>query len=165
MTHQDSINVRQVKPQQELVFDFDTLIKDTAKLRNLVMYETKMLREMKVEAVKEIHEEKLNLIRRLELQKKIIARDPSVLTSRTPEDIERLRQLSDGMESILKANFVEVLKAKEVNQRVLKAVGKATHQNQCQTVGYSNRGTSKPSIMGYDQNRFNAPAMSLNQTV
>ena len=165
---QDTVEVKplgQRSSSQDMLLDFDELVKDTAKLRNLIIHETRLLREMRINEVKEIHEEKLRLIRKLELQKQLVARDPSLLKSRKPEDVEALQKLSEGMDKVMKDNFLEALKAKEVNQRVLNAVGKATHQHQCKTVGYNQNGTSNPSVMGYSENRFNAPSITLNQMI
>jgi len=159
----DRVDVEKANERKESSFiDLDDITNDAIKLRELLTKETELLRKMKVKEVGEMHEEKLRLIRRLEINKQLLTKDPSILDGKTDESIKRFRDASDGMDQIVMDNFHEVLKAKEVNQRVIEVVFNKVVYNQTESLGYGRQGTRGVAISGKE---VASPSIAINKSI
>lgn len=139
------------------------LVDDTLALKNLLVRETAALRSMDIATVKALHEEKLRLVRKLELQKDLLGRDPSLMQGVDAIQKQRMFEASTGMDKAMKENFYETLKAREVNNCVVRAISREVRKYEQRATGYNQRGLAsrKAGYGGYD----NGPAVALNQMI
>ncbi len=129
-----------------------TLMKDMVNLKDLLEIETELLKTMNISKVKDIHQKKLDLIRKIEIQKELIKRDKAILNSISPTERQYMEHLNRNMDIALKDNFYEALKAKEVNHRIIEVIsqevarqtniGSGYGQNGCGNMGRNNGGSS-----------------------
>lgn len=122
------------------------IIADMIALRNTLQSETRHLKTMNMKAVREMHDYKLKLIRRVEIQKELISRDPAILTGRSEVTTDEMRLIEVQLQEALKENFHEVLKAKEVNRRVVEAISRAVNTHSRRASGYNQQGAA-PEVM------------------
>ena len=101
------------------------IIRSTEALKDLLREETSHLKAMNLKGVHALREEKNRLIRKIELQKEFARQHPDLVVDRSEQRMTVLQILSHDLESVMRENFSEVLKAKEINQRVIEAVSAA----------------------------------------
>lgn len=142
---QDSNNTTKTSADTDGIHVLD-LIADMISLRNTLDAETRHLKQMNMKAVREMHDYKMKLIRRVEIQKELIQRDPAILIGRSEVSRAELKTIEGQLEISLKENFNEVLKAKEVNRRVVEAIARAVNQHRRSATGYTNNGASADSV-------------------
>lgn len=146
--------------KRKIEINLEDVAKDARKLKLLLAKETELLKKMKVKEVGSLHEEKMNLVRKLEIHKELIARDPSVLKGKTSEAVNDFKEVSDGMDEVVRQNFNEVLKAKEVNQKVVEAVFYTVVSQENDSFGYNKKGTN-----GASGKKTSSPAITINRSV
>lgn len=137
------------------------LVSDIKQLGLLLAMETDYLRDMQVENVKAIQDEKLRLVRKLELQKKLIAYNPGVLIDRTAQGVEELKQAQNLLNGLMAENMRELYKAREVNRLVVDAIVETVEEHLQHNHGYNARGFSD-SATGRTQDM---PALTLSEMI
>lgn len=142
----------------------EELVNDTLLLKELLIRETAALRSMDIATVRLLHDDKLRLIRKLELQKELLARDPWLMQGVDAIQQKRLKDAGHGMERVMKENFHEVLKAREVNACVVRAVSSEAKKYEQRATGYNRRGLQSARQPGYG-NYDSAPSVALNQMI
>jgi len=142
------------------------IISDIKRLKTILSEESKNMKNMNIEAVREVHEEKMKLIRKLELQKELVKKQPQILGKGSSQDIIDFAEASEGMEEALKENYIEALKAKEINQRIVEAVSKAVSDNRKKSLGYGKQGYGATGIVNRTENLAKqAQSIAINQMI
>ncbi len=142
------------------------VIADVVRLKEILREETAHMRSFNMKPVREVHEEKMQLIKKLELQKKLIKHNPALLGDKTPQEVENFKVITADMEDLLMSNYLEALKAKEVNERVVQIVSKAVMRESQESAGYSSNGYAKSTVVsrGGDVSSQNN-SLAINQTI
>lgn len=147
---QDTINIREdrlgntageVVDTTNQKVSFDNVVADLARLKQVVVQETMLLKRQKLKEVRELHDEKLRLIRRLEISKQILRQHPEYFTGQRETHREAIRGMFNEMDGVLAENLKEVAKARFVNEQVVQAVVRAVKMHDGQVSGYNNYGT------------------------
>ncbi len=160
---EDKIEVeRNDERNTDVSIELDDVTNDALRLRELLVRETDLLKRMKIKEVGDMHEEKLNLIRRLEIRKQLLERDPSALDGKSDEGIKRFKDASEGIDEIIRENFHEVLKAKEINQRVVEVVFNKVMESQAESLGYGKGGDKGISLSGKD---MPSPSIAVDKSI
>lgn len=94
----------------------------TARLAQVLAEEADLLADMRVAAIEKLQREKMLLAGALEKQKKLFERFPHRRHQIDEEERERLEQIIDIFESIMKENYRRLLIAREVNRKVVEAI-------------------------------------------
>ncbi len=152
---------REMLANKNATIGLPDLIGDIKQLGLLLAMETDYLRDMQIENVKTVQDEKLRLVRKLELQKKLIAYNPGVLIDRTMRGIEELKQAQHALNAIMVENRQELLKAREINKLVVDAIVEAVEDHLRQTKGY-NAGGHADTAIGRPQDM---PALTLSEMI
>ena len=161
----DTVTINHPAPSRNIApWTFEELLADTATLKALLVEETRALRTMNVQAVQAFHETKLRLIRKLEIQKELVARNPAMLEGLTENQKHRLREIGNGMDQVMKENFHEVLKVREVNQCVVRAISREVRKYENRATGYTRQGIAANGIHNYD-GKASGPSVALNQMI
>ncbi len=154
------------RSNEQVELSFSEMILDMNSLKILLEKETMYLKKMEIEDVKNMHDEKNRLIRKLEIQKTLIKRDPSLLKGWNENGIIALKSLSDSLSNIMVENYREVMKAKEVNQWVLEAIVNSVSKYEAKSGGYGINGMGNSGVLGNARNKHcSATSIALNQTI
>jgi len=166
---EDKLDISNFSPKEGVTdadiaakISFEGVVGDIANLATMLIEETELLKDMKVKEVGERYEEKMKLIRRLEIQNNFISKNPAVIQDKKPEDIEDFIRVGGMIDQIVRENFNEVLKAKEVNQRVVEAVSQELAKHEVRATGYKNDGTEGN---GVTRKGKEAPFVAVNETI
>lgn len=124
----------------------------TARLAQVLAEEADLLADMRVAAIEKLQREKMLLAGALEKQKKLFDRFPHKLHEIGYEERERLEQIVEIFESIMKENYRRLLVAREVNRKVVEAIADVVSDAQARGL-YDKHGMS------------GAPADSLSVTI
>jgi len=167
MMPSDNIDIKAALPERnasnvDMSLNFSGIVNDVKKLREILLKENELLKKMKVKEIGEIHEEKVRLIRRLEISKQLVRKNPSLMNERRDEEINEFIEISADLDQIVGENYREVLKAKEVNKRVVEAIFHAVVDNQGNTLGYNKQGFSGAAAQM--NNRY-TPAITIDKAV
>lgn len=156
-----------LKPSgKNMSLSFAEIISDIKRLKKILREESINMQKMNIEAVREGHDEKMKLIRKLELQKELVKKQPDILGKSSNQDVIDFAEASNGMEEALKENYNEALKAKEVNQRVIEAVSVAVADRKKKSFGYSKQGYSANSVVNKDESLSkHAQSIAINQMI
>ena len=111
----------------------------TARLAQVLAEEADLLADMRVSAIEGLQREKNLLAGALAKQKKLFDRFPHKLEEIGYEERERLEQIIEIFDSIMKENYRRLLIAKEVNRKVVEAIADAVSEAHAQAL-YNNKG-------------------------
>lgn len=128
-TSADSVNVENV-------------IVLTARLAQVLAEEADLLANMKISAIEGLQREKMLLAGALEKQKKLFDRFPSKLHDMDYEERERLEQIIEIFDSIMRENYRRLLVAREVNRKVVEAIAEVINEASSQA-SYNKKGLSE----------------------
>ncbi len=106
----------------------NNIIALTARLAQVLAEEADQLEAMNIKKVGELQKEKLLLTGALEREKKLLERHPDSLHTMSEEDKQDLRAVLDIFNAIMAENYRRLLVAKEVNARVVDAIGDAVNE-------------------------------------
>lgn len=151
--------------QQTRAISFKDVVADVVRLKEILREETANMRDFNMEPVREIHEEKMQLIKKLEIQKQLFARSPELLSDKTEAEVENFKLIMSDMQELLEANYQEALKAKIVNDRVIGIVTKAVDQHRTRNAVYSQSGYRNNSVLGRSPQADAGSAVIVNQTI
>lgn len=161
---QDQVDIRAVAagaaPLRRQV-SLAEMVQDVRELKELLARETGLLRAMRMAEVKALHDEKLRLVRRLEIQRQLIESDPSLLVRDAAVSAAEFRAMQTELSALLRENYREVVKAREVNHRVAQVIAGALTQHSVRAVGYDKRGIGKAP----GEFHGTAAALTFNQMV
>lgn len=150
-----------VHSSKPLSVDLAELFNDMRELRELMMKETKALKERNYEAVRLMHDEKLRLVRRIEIQQEMAKRNPKAASTDPAIKISDIALMQTKMMEAARANYREVMKKREINQRVIGIIADHVNNN-ANAQGYGNNG-SAPVTEG--KRYESSPAMALNEVI
>ncbi|MBY0356051.1 MAG: hypothetical protein K2Q12_10055 [Rickettsiales bacterium] len=119
----------------------ETIIVLTARLAQVLAEEADMLADMRIATIDALQREKLLLAGALAKQKKLFERFPHKLHDIDEEERERLEQIIEIFESVMKENYRRLLIAREVNRKVVEAIAEAVNEASAQAL-YNNKGMS-----------------------
>lgn len=169
---QDSVKIdyKENRASGEVSFDIADLIHSADLLRKLLIKETALFRDMEIKEANKLFKEKTDLIDMLETQKGIIASNPDIVELLTKEEITALKKTDKELDKVMKENFHEILKAKEINQRVVEAVSRALSKHERRASWYDKNGVSDDSIAGHGEGLMvraggDTPAITLNEMI
>lgn len=97
----------------------------TARLAQLLAEEVDLLGEMKIKKIEALQKEKLFLTSALEAHKKMLTRNPQLIDTIPSQDRRDLEGVVTVFEDILQENHRRLLRAKEVNMKIVQAVTEA----------------------------------------
>ncbi len=161
----DQIEITQSgsESRNDTVVDMASIVNDMLALKMLLENETEWLKAMQVDKVAEVHDEKIRLIRRLEIQKDLVSRDPSLISQINAEERHYLKELQSEIDNVVHSNFIEVFKAREINRRVVETISQAVCEHEKRASGYDGGGAA------YDGSGKSASdeayAVTLSQTI
>ncbi len=162
---QDTVEIRQaqqVEKQPARHVSLNEVVADVQALTTLLGQESRALKAMDIETVKNLHEEKLRLIKKIELQKRIIKLRPNLLDRDMEVDESLMLSIDKKLQQVARQNFNEVLAAKEVNKQVMDALSKAAAQYEHRASYYNNKGAGAGSRASL---RKNGVSVALNEQV
>jgi tRNA/tmRNA/rRNA uracil-C5-methylase (TrmA/RlmC/RlmD family) len=113
----------------------------TARLAQVLAEEADLLANMRLSSLEELQREKLLLAGAMEKQKKLFDRFPEKLHDIGYEERDRLEQIIEIFESIMRENYRRLLIAKEVNRKVVEAIAEAVSEASAQSL-YNKKGMS-----------------------
>lgn len=113
----------------------------TARLGQLLAEESELLGAMKVAKIETLQKEKTYLVNALEAQRKLVNQSPHVLETIPSRDKKDLQEVVDVFNHILEENHRKLLLARQVNQKIIKAVADAVKQKTHKRV-YNNKGVT-----------------------
>jgi tRNA/tmRNA/rRNA uracil-C5-methylase (TrmA/RlmC/RlmD family) len=119
----------------------ENIIVLTARLAQVLAEEADLLAEMRLSTLNELQREKLLLLGALEKQKKLFDRFPHKTHDIGMDERERLEQIIEIFESIMRENYRRLLVAKEVNRKVVEAIADAVSGSHSQAL-YDKHGMS-----------------------
>lgn len=160
ITPQDKIEVSEQNLQPISSISIGKLIKDTGTLKALLLKETQLLKEMQFGGVRDLMESKGKLVRKFEIIKELLDKNPELMEQYSVGDKEALKMAASGIEEILRENFRELLKAKEVNREIVRIISNAATQYDQQAGGYNEGGTTESRF-----SKTNTEALTINQTI
>ena len=165
---QDEIHLEQyeqkMKALNELnkVVSIRTLIDDLDTLKHMLLKETELLQQRKFKPVREQYDDKQKLIRSLEIRKKVIKHDPSVIVDASPEVLQELKDTQASLQEALEENQEAVLMAREANRIVVKAIADAVNKEvQKEQASYNSSATTNPTDVGRN---MEMPSISVNES-
>lgn len=138
----DKVEVRDVQmPEKgQMSLSLGDILADITALKNLLQVEISLIRQAKIFEAGKLFDEKLRLIRKLEIIREIMTKKPELVSDKTPEHIAVFSKLSGDLAEVIKQNFIEVMKAREINKRVVEAVAKALARHENNASVYNKRG-------------------------
>jgi len=156
-----------LKPaKSNISLSFSEIISDIKRLKDILNNESENMKNMNIEAVRDVHDEKMKLIRKLELQKELVKKQPQILGKSSSQDVIDFAEASEGMEEALKENYIEALKAKEVNQKIVEAVSKAVSDKKRSSLGYGKQGYGATGVINRNENLAkHAQSIAINQMI
>jgi len=118
-------------PQAPVSFDISIpdVITITARLAQILAEEVDLLQQMKIQKISALQDEKQRLTRALDIQKKLIARNPQALAHARAEDMEDLRAVTQIFNEILTHNHRQLRIARDVNQKLVEAICEVVTEN------------------------------------
>ncbi len=135
------------------------VIKSVGELKILLRKETELLKELNYGELRELHDAKMKLVRKIELQNQFTKNHPDMVIDKSEFNVAAFQRLEENMDKVLKENFHEVLKVKEINRQVVEAVSKAVSQHDESLTGYGQG-------LGYTGSSANGkPAIALNRII
>jgi len=140
---------------------FDDVMLDTQVLAELLLQETAHMRAMNIDGVKELYDEKVRLIKRLEIQKELLKRQPEILQGFDESQKESLKEYTDIFEKILRENYEEAVKAKEINRRIVDCISDAVSNHINSSNGYNKEGRN----YNLKEKDGSLPALTLNEEI
>lgn len=136
-------NATQPQPKQERRgLTLPEITSVASRLSDVLAKENQFLIAMKIKEVAELQEEKNKLIAALDIQKKILALDPTIKLGFTQDDIREFEHISLQFEENLKENYRQLLRVKEINRKVVETIAKAIAENTTSQTGYNPQGTA-----------------------
>jgi len=133
-------NEAQTSTQAPEGVNIRTLMKDMVNLKDMLEIETTYLKNMDISKVKDMHQKKLDLIRKIEIQKELIKRDKNILNEISATERQYIEHLNRNMDVVIKDNFYEALKAKEVNHRIIEVISQEVARQTNVASGYGQNG-------------------------
>ena len=100
----------------------------TARLAQILAQEADMLAEMKIKDIAPLQKEKILLTKAMDLQLKLIQKNPEILEDISADEREDLRDLAEIFDEVKAENYRRLMAAKEVNQRVVEAITEAVNE-------------------------------------
>lgn len=120
----------------------------TARLAQVLAQEADMLADMRIASIEALQREKLLLAGALEKQKQLFDRFPHKLHEIEDDERERLEQIIDIFDGIMKENHNRLLVAREVNRKVVEAIADAVTEASAQAL-YNHKGVNGPGAEAY----------------
>lgn len=131
MTMQQQYRTPQAQPIQAIhanAANVNDIIALTARLAQVLAEEADFLESMNIQKVGELQKEKLLLTSALEREKKLIMKNPNALRDVSAEDKQDLLSVMEIFNAILAENYRRMLVAREVNSRVVDAIGQVVNE-------------------------------------
>ncbi len=119
---------------------FDELIDSASRLTALMERENAMLAAHDTGGIKSIQDEKLALTRSYTLRVREIRKDPARLKAVTDVVRAEMKKVLLRFDEVAKRNEIALTAAREVNERVLKAIVDAANAQAPRVAGYSRTG-------------------------
>ncbi len=164
MTPQDTVTLSDATEERQAVdWSLQEMIDDIVALKTLMQQETEYLKKLDMAAVKSLNDTKLRLVKKLELQKALIARNPSLLEDLSIDQKQQLATVHEGFETVIRENFHETLKAREINRVVVEAVSLEYNKYEQRATAYGNDGGLSKKIAPAASQPVSAVA--LNETI
>jgi len=113
----------------------------TSRLAQLLSEEVQLLGDMKVAKIEELQKEKLFLVKALDAQRILVDKHPNVLETIPSRDKKDLQEVVEIFNHILEENHRKLLLAKQVNQRIVKAISDTVKQQTHKRV-YNRKGVT-----------------------
>src|SRR5690349_15724050 len=89
------------------------------RLISLLNQETALIKKSKVSETDALREEKLEIITILEIARKELSANPAIASKSKPEHKKLLEQVSVELTSAMKENYQELVRAREVNKKIM----------------------------------------------
>lgn len=128
----------------------------TVRLAQVLAEEVDLLGAMKVKKIEALQKEKQFLTSALEAHKKILKKNPDLIATIPSQDRRELESVVNIFEDILEENHRRLLRAKEVNMKIVQAVTEAVREHSVSNV-YGDTGIS--GALGQE-----SISITLNQT-
>ena len=143
-----------------------TAISDIGDLIEILYRETTLLNQANFAESNLLMDDKNRLISRIELFKNIMIKNPAIVIDKTEENISEFKKLGSILDDAAKLNFREVMKAREVNKRVVEAVSKVLEKRESPANLYNKKGIVFEGLDGKKVGYSGKPnAIAFNQTV
>lgn len=126
--------------QERGALTLSEIIDVASRLGRILAQETHLLNTMNMKEVAKLQEEKGKLVSALEIQKKILKLDPAIKNGFLPEEIREFENISLMFDEILKENYRQLLRVKEVNRKVVEVIAKAVAESTPSAAGYGPTG-------------------------
>lgn len=167
-TDKDKVKLNVIENKEVTLpeLSLENIVKDTIELKEVLTKETELLRDSKLNEVKDLYSQKINLIARLEIQKELLEKNPEIIRNKPQEVVDSIRLLGDEMLLAARNNFHEVLKAKEVNKRVVEAISFVAAKDKNSAAGYDKNGIStENAAKSSDGKKTSTSAIALDKKV
>ncbi|WP_193371053.1 hypothetical protein [Pelagibius marinus] len=107
--------------------------------------EVELLRAMRVRDFGELQDHKLGLVQSYEKQTENLRSNPAFVAAIDPLLRDELTDVMERMHEVMSENEMAINAARTANQRVATAIVKAVEEEQSESAGYSNRGSTSKS--------------------
>src|SRR5438132_1567245 len=94
----------------------------TKHLTQLLQAETNLLKQMKVNTLKDLQAEKLALTEKLETHKKLLKTNSTLLEEYTQEERKKFTETVEEFEKALKENYSELTKVNKIHKRIVDSI-------------------------------------------